>query len=315
MEFAGHSTVCQTALEVLAQMADSIGETQSAALWRDRAAKMRAAIPARYLITDPKYGRVWTLESAGWPNQSTVLGPLIFLADYRGFAPQDDDPAWRPVNEAAYQRLIDTYRPFGFYGWAMGYGQGFVTQAALLLDRMKDVTPMLNWTAPETYDAEIHSFVVPEGVQVSPDGRYIFRTGDQGNGVQEAEIVKIFRLLIGVDDNQPQRLHIMPRLPYGWSEIAVSKYPALVEHNGNRETALLRYDLRRAGDRITLDISADRALGPVSLRLGPFEKQPVAADVLVNGKHPSPSKIDQSGDSWWVSFTTSIGPAAAAAGK
>ena len=105
---------------------------------------------------------------------------------------------------------------------------------------------MLNWTARETYDAEIHSFVVPEGVQVTPDGRCIFRTGDQGNGVQEAEIVKIFRLLIGVDDNQPQRLRIMPRLPYGWSEIAVSKYPALVEHNGNRETALLHYDLRRA---------------------------------------------------------------------
>jgi len=302
--------VCMTALEALAQMADSIGETQSAALWRDRAQKMRAAISARYAITDPKYGRVWTLESAGWPNQSTVLGPLIFLADYRGFAPQDDDPAWRPVNEAAYQRLIDTYRPFGFYGWAMGYGQGFVTQAALLLDRMKDVTPMLNWTARETWDPEIHSFIVPEGVQIDPTGRYLFRTGDQGNGVQEAEIVKIFRILIGIDDNQPERLRIMPRLPYGWTEIAVSKYPALVEHNGNRETALLRYDLRRAGNRLSLDISADRQLGSVSMRLGPFAKQPAATDVLVNGKHPSQPDIEQSGDSWWISFTTPIGPAA-----
>ena len=307
--------VCMTALEALAQMADSIGETQSAALWRDRAAKMRAAIPARYVITDPKYGRVWTLESAGWPNQSTVLGPLIFLADYRGFAPQDDDPAWRPINEAAYQRLIGTYRPVGFYGWAMGYGQGYVTQAALLLDRMKDVTLMLNWTARETYDAEIHSFVVPEGVQVSPDGRYIFRTGDQGNGVQEAEIVKIFRLLIGVDDNEPRRLRIMPRLPYNWTEIAVSKYPALVEHNGNRETALLHYDLRRTGNRLSLDITTDRPLGPVAMRLGPFAKQPSVTDVLVNGKHPSQPNIEQSGDSWWVSFTTPIGPAARTAAK
>jgi hypothetical protein len=305
--------ICMTALEALAQMAESIGETQSAALWRDRATKMRAAISARYAITDPKYGRVWTLDDAGWPNQSTVLGPLIFLADYRGFAPQDDDPAWRPVNEAAYQRLIDTYRPVGFYGWAMGYGQGFVTQAALLLDRMKDVTSMLDWTARETYDAQIHSFVVPEGVQVDPTGRYVFRTGDQGNGVQEAEIVKIFRLLIGVDDNHPQRLRIMPRLPYDWSEIAVTKYPALVEQNGNRERALLQYDLRRAGDHMSLEIAADRPLGPVSMRLGPFAKEPAAADVLVNGKHPSDAKIGQSGDSWWMSFITSIGPAAVAA--
>jgi len=37
--------------------------------------------------------------------------------------------------------------------------------------------------------------------------------------------------------------------------------------------------------------------------------------VLVNGKHPSDSKIEQSGDSWWVSFTTSIGPATVAAAK
>jgi len=304
--------VCMTALEALAQMADSIGETQSATSWRDRAEKMRAAISARYAITDPKYGRVWTLDYAGWPNQSTVLGPLIFLADYHGFAPEDDDSSWRPINKAAYQRLIDTYRPFGFYGWAMGYGQGFVTQAALLLDRMKDVTPMLHWAARETYDAEIHSFVVPEGVQVTPDGRYLFRTGDQGNGVQEAEIVKIFRLLIGVDDNQPERLRIMPRMPYGWNEIAVSKYPALVEQNGKRQTAMLHYDLRRAGRSMTLDISSDRPLDAVALRLGPFENQPAAADVLVNDKHPSQPNIAQSGDSWWVSFTAPIGPVAVA---
>jgi hypothetical protein len=318
--------VCMEALNALADMAASIGEKEVAQQWWDRAGMMREAISKQYIITDPKYGRVWTLESAGWPNQSTVLGPLIFLADYRGFAPQEDG-TWRPVNEAAYQRLIDTYKPFGFYGWAMGYGQGFVTQAALLLDRMKDVTPMLEWTARETYDAEIHSFVVPEGVQVTPDGRYVFRTGDQGNGVQEAEIVKVFRLLIGVDDNDyphkvpveqaiSQHLRIMPRLPYGWSEIAVSKYPALVDYDdGKREIAYLRYELRRAGNRMTLDISADRPIGPVAMRLGPFEKQPMAADVLVNGKHPTDAKIEQSGDSWWVSFTTPIGPAAAAASK
>lgn len=307
--------VCMTALEALAQMADSIGETQSATLWRDRAAKMRAAIPANYVITDPRYGRVWTLDYAGWPNQSTVLGPLIFLADYRGFAPQDDDPAWRPINEAAYQRLIDTYRPFGFYGWAMGYGQGFVTQAALLLDRMKDVTPMLDWTARETWDAGIHSFVVPEGVQVSPDGRYVFRTGDQGNGVQEAEIVKIFRLLIGVDDNHPERLRIMPRLPYGWSEISVGEYPALVEQEGKQETARLGYDLRREGDRMNFLIFSNRPLARVAIRLGPFEKQPVAADVMMNGKHPADAKIEQSGDSWWVSFAAPIPGDTAAASK
>ena len=300
-------TVCMDALFAFAQMADSIGETESAKLWRDRAEKMHAAIPANYLIDDPKYGRVWTLKDAGWPNKSTVLGPIIFAADVKGFAPSDQDAGWRAWNDAAYQRMIDTYKPFGFYGWAMGYGQGFVTQSALLLDRMKDATTMLDWTAREVDDPEIHSFVVPEGVQVTADGRYVYRTGDQGNGVQEAEIVKIFRILVGVDDVEPQRLRIMPRLPYGWTEMAVDKYPALVERDGKNETAMLHYDLRRVGKRVSLEISADRALGPVAMRLGPFEKQPQAADVLVNGKHPEKPAIEKSGDSWWVRFTAAVG--------
>lgn len=308
-------TVCMDALFALAQMADSIGEAQSAALWRDRAEKMLQAIPARYLITDPKYGRVWTLDHAGWPNQSTVLGPLIFLADSKGFMPQDDDPAWRPANQAAYRRLIDSYRPFGFYGFATGYGQGFVTQAALLLDRMQDVTPMLDWAAREVYVPGINSFLVPEGAQLDPSGHFIFRTGDSGNAVQEAEFVKLFRILIGVDDVQPQRLRIVPRLPYGWTEIAIDKYPALVERQGKTETAYLRYALRRTAGRMDLAISADRDLGLVAMRLGPFATQPQASDVLVNGKHPAEPAIQKSGDSWWVSFTAPVGPVLAAAKK
>lgn len=304
--------VCMTALEGLAQMADSISETESAKLWRDRAEKMRQAIPARYLVDDSKYGHVWTLQDAGWPNQSTVLGPLIFLADYKGFAPQDDDPAWRAANEGAYQRLIGTYKPFGFYGWAMGYGQGFVTQAALLLDRLKDVTPMLEWTARETYDPQVASYIVPEGVQVDPSGTYVFRTGDQGNGVQEAEIVKMYRILIGVDDNEPKRLRVMPRMPYGWSEIAVDRYPALVESDGKIETAQLHYSLRRVNGHMSMEISADRSLGSVAMRLGPFEKQPLPSDVLVNGKHPADVKAEHSGDSWWASFAAPVGAVASA---
>ena len=75
---------------------------------------------------------------------------------------------------------------------------------------------------------------MPEGVEVDPTGSYGFGTGDLGNGVQEAEIVKVFRILIGVDDTCPQRLRIMPRLPYSWNEVVVEKYPVLFEREGRR---------------------------------------------------------------------------------
>ena len=111
--------ICMTALESLARMADSIGQTESATLWRDRAAKMRSAMFSHYIISDPKYGSVWTLQYAGWPNKSTVLGPLITQADSTAYAPETD-PKWQSADSAAYQRLIDTYKPLGFYGgrWA-----------------------------------------------------------------------------------------------------------------------------------------------------------------------------------------------------
>jgi hypothetical protein len=298
--------ICMTALEGLAQMADSIGETSSAALWRETAGKMRKAISAQYITTDPKYGRVWTQDHAGWPNRSTVLGPLIFTADYKGFAPSEIYPAWKSVDEATYQRLIDTFYPFGFYGWAMGYGQGFITQSALLLDRMRDATTMLDWTAKEIYDPRFGSFVVPEGVQIDPAGRYWYSTGDLGNGVQEAEIVKVLRIMIGVDDNQPRQLRIFPRMPYGWTEMEVDKYPALVESQGRTEIALIHYDLKRTASGMSLQLSSDRVLGPVDVRLGPFKTQPQASDVLVNGRHVVKPSIEKGGDSWWIAFNLTL---------
>ncbi len=300
--------ICMDALRALAQMADSIGETNSAAQWDARADEMQAAIGRQYIINDPKYGRVWTLEHAGWPYQTTVLGPLVFSADDDGFAPQDEDDHWRTVNEAAYQRLIDTWRPFGFYGLTMGYGQGFVTESALLLDRMRDATEMLNWAAKEIYDPRFGCFIVSEGVQMDPTGRFWYRFGDLGNGVQEAEIVKTLRLVIGVDDTHPDRLQFYPRLPYDWDEIAVEKYPVLFEDAGKMETALLHYKLERSGNGMKLEIGADKELGPVAMRLGPFENQPELSRVRVNGQSPTGASIEHSGDSSWVSFTMPIGP-------
>ncbi len=311
--------ICMTALESLARMANSIGQTQSAALWRDRAAKMRTAMFSHYIISDPKYGSVWTLDYAGWPNRSTVLGPIILQADYTTYEPHADSPEWQTADRAAYQRLIDTYKPLGFYGWAMGYGQGFVTQSALLLDRMNDATTMFDWTAKEIYDPRRGSaaFIVPEGSQLDPTGHFTFPTGDQGNGVQEAEIVKAFRILLGVDDLgvdniAPQHLRVMPRMPYGWTEIAVDKYPTLFSHDGRVETALLNYRLVRSSGKMSLDISSNKAVGPVSIRVGPFKDSPATTSVLINGKHPDGASVSHSGDSYWVSCTTTLGPRPAA---
>jgi hypothetical protein len=302
-------SICMDALRALAVMADSIDQTRSAAQWRARADEMQEAITDHYIINDPKYGRVWTLKHSSWANRSTVLGPLIFLADYEGWAPDNERDDWRAVNEAAYQRLIDMYQPFGFYGQAMGYGQGFVTESALLLDRMHDATTMLDWAAREVYDPRFNQFdhfIVPEGVQVTMSGQFWYRIGDLGNGVQEGEIVKALRLVIGLDDTNPDRLQFYPRMPYDWNEISVTDYPVLFENAGNMTTTHVSYKLNRAGRRMNLEIHADQDLGPITMRLGPFKKQPSTSDVRVNSQSPNGATVQHSGDSWWIKFTMPI---------
>jgi hypothetical protein len=301
---------CFNALRALAQMADAIGETDSATQWRQRAQQMQEAIGKQYIVNDPKYGRAWKLEFAGWPYKTTVLGPLILSADYEGFAPGNEDADWRVANQAAYQRLIDTYQPFGFYGLTMGYGQGFVTQSALLLDRMHDATVMLDWLAKEIYDPRFGCFIVSEGVQLDPTGKFWYRFGDLGNGVQEMEIVKTLRLVLGVDDTQPARLQFYPRMPYGWIEMAVDKYPVLSQASGRTQTAHLHYKLVRSGDTMQLEIGADNHLGPVAMRLGPFAERPSGSSIRVNGRIPASASVEHQGDSWWVNFKASVGPEA-----
>ena len=93
-------SACMNSLRALAQMADSIGETNSAAQWRACADKMQIAIGNQYIIQDPQYGPDWTLDYANWAYDGSVLGPLIFLADYQGFAPQDENDDRRPVRRS-----------------------------------------------------------------------------------------------------------------------------------------------------------------------------------------------------------------------
>jgi hypothetical protein len=76
---------------------------------------------------------------------------------------------------------------------------------------------------------------------------------------------------------------------------------------------LLHYDLHRAAGSLSLDISADRPLGTVAFRLGPFTSQAEAARARINGKPLEKLAVEQSGDSWWVWSNAAVGPASATA--
>ena len=226
------------------------------------------------------------------------MGPLITIADHRGFSPQDNIPDWQIRDLNAYHRLTASYRPFGFYGVAMGYGQGFVTQSALLLDRMHDASVMLNWLAKAIYYPGYKPYITPEGCEVDESGNFWHRTGDLGNGVQEGETVKALRIVIGVDDNQPERTQLIPRIPDGWSEIHIKKYPLLtIVTNGKRVFRHVQYDLRRSRSQITMQFHSDGPVARMDIRLGPLAGP--AARVEIDGQEKT-AKTVSSGDSFWV---------------
>jgi hypothetical protein len=289
--------LCMEALRAYASMATSIGQSAAAARWISTASRLKAGMEKTYFDTDPALGPTWTLLPAGWPNRSTNLGPLITLADRRGFAPADDDPTWRDRNLNAYLRLTHSYQPFGFYGVAMGYGQGFVTEAALLLDRMKDAGIMLQWLARATYYSTHDPYIVPEGCEMGPDGTFWRRTGDLGNGVQEAEAVKVMRLVIGVDDNDPASTMLIPRLPEAWTSMSVDDYPLLTRSGNANVLRHVAFDLHRTDSRLQLRLHSDGLIASLSVRLGPFSRQP--AHVVVDGRTVT-ARMEHSGDSWWA---------------
>ena len=61
-------------------------------------------------------------------------------------------------------------------------------------------------------------------------------------------------------------------------------------------------ELKRSTIGMKLEISADKELGPVAMRLGPFEKPPKTSNIQFNGQIPADVVIDRSGDSWWAQF-------------
>jgi len=249
---------CMDGLLGFAEMAESIGKNKEAAKWRARAEKMKKGMEKNYIERIKNKPPMWTRKHAGWSYLTSHLAPLIFLADRRGFKPEDDDPEWREINRVTYRRKIDKwsgkapmnddewwwYLPeenryrnhkelyfpkHGNFTVAMGYGQGFMTQAALLLDEMKDAEAMLDFIAQATYYAGYKSYIVPEGVEFDTEAKCWFRTGDLGNGFQQASIMKVIRLAIGVDDTNPRKLTLIPRIPKSWKGLAVDKFPAWVE--------------------------------------------------------------------------------------
>jgi hypothetical protein len=196
------------------------------------------------------------------------------------------------------------FRKYGFVsnsGWSgmggrhdetmCGYGQGFFTQAALMADDVNVYTKCLEGISRLGYDGSVtdplsfemdpwvmHECFSYENYETGRDHTFgaekngrreiMQNPGDEGNLVQEAEILKAFAMVVGVR-LEGSRLIVAPRLPWNWDELEVRDWP-LVGDDGraHRVGMLFRHErwLRKCSVRLT----GIAGIPNVSVRFGPF---------------------------------------------
>ena len=288
------NVIAVEALHGAAEMATAQGDVTLANRWAACATTISRGPVQDLTVRDARYGQTWQATAWGWGYGHESLAPAIINADRLGYTLATGETL--TITQQTYQRQIAL--PSGLQaGRVLGYGQAFVTQAALLLDDMKTAGAALDTLAGFIYDADAGTYLVPEGVAVHPSGSYWYRTGDLGNAMQESEVLKTLALVAGIDDLDGAQLRLIPRLPSQWTGVSVADYPVTV--SGQRMTA--GYTLSRDGNKLRMDITTSRPAPGLSVRLGPLPPG-TKPQVTVDGAS-SPYKTTDSGGSTWVWLT------------
>ena len=311
-------SLCLSVLLASAQMADALGKTDQVRRWRRYARSMERARERhliethhgrqtwRFIRTEDRYRRL-----TDWRSYCQSLGPVIVAADIDGLDTRSlDADLLRATANTLADRLAEAVPPYYFAG-AMGYGQAFITQAALLLDETGHAEQLLRAIAKYVYHPTVEPWIVPEGTAVHPSGQYWYRVGMFANQVQIAEILKVFAVMLGIDDAHPDVLKVLPRLPATWSGAEVRDYPVTTSSAGRVVQGRVSYKLRRSARGMRLHIQADQPVDRLAVRLGPFATSPAKTHLTVSAKQPPGRSVKpdnkplgsqpiKSGDAYWL---------------
>jgi hypothetical protein len=114
-----------------------------------------------------------------------------------------------------------------------------------------------------------------------------------GQDAHIADSTKAVRIMLGVDDNNPDQLRLVPRYPVSWTHMQIKDYPVLI---GNKRQKLT-YQYIRKEDVHTFTYQLEQPVNTINVRLGPLK----STEVMVTVKDQEYSKNTiKSGDSLWV---------------
>jgi hypothetical protein len=286
------------ALMATARMADELGKPANAREDLLLASKLRQAMET-YLVS-ANGAWIWAVDTKTLRPDPAVLNSPVNLgtgslngvgsmyADVLGFLPLES--SWKGVvhSEKTFQSLLDTpsrkteFDRYGIWtqtdmlaggmGSSPSYGQGYAAQDMLLYDKLAMAGKALHWLAVATYSPhyKLHRsspYYFYERTY-SPDavGKINMQEGCGAlNLVNVSEPLKISRLLLGVDDLNPDFVEIIPRIPSDWKGVEAKNWPIKTPNGIVRVN--LRFESRRTGAEFTLQLAPGETIQHLKVRI------------------------------------------------
>lgn len=292
---------CLHGVKLAIRMAEQLGETERAARWFKLAERLKQGI-LDHLLDDSECGPIWHTEAnCDWQDHAHKLVPIQLATEGDSYTPLEDYAAGDEADRRYLDVSLNTYRHLmkdkkydclRMYG----YGQGMMTQAALLLDRMEDASRFIDKLVTHCYLPKFGRWTGPEGIIVHRSGRYYLPVnGYMGQDSHVADSTKALRLMLGIDDNRPDELRLIPRYPAKWERMSISDFP--VTTDGARQKLRYRYERTERGQ--TFSVGFDKPVARYGVRLGPIPAAAKVADVRI-GTMEARYEERTSGDSRWV---------------
>jgi hypothetical protein len=304
---------CLHGIKLSIRMAEQLGRSDLVGRWQALYRRLRQGILA-YLVDETPEGPIWhTYADTDWQDHAHKLAPIHLAADGDTYTPlqagAEDaiEQRFLEISRSTYRTLMKgkNYNCLRMYG----YGQGMMTQAALLLDEMTDAAHFLDELLTHCYLPRLEGWASPEGIIVHPSGKfYVPVNGYMGQDSHAADSTKALRLMLGIDDNDPQHLRLVPRFPAAWKQLSIAQFPVLT----GAQRQHLSYTYQRSDQGQTFQVEFEHPLPNFDVRLGPLPSAAVVSHVSYNQAEVQ-YELQQSGDSSWIWLCGLSGAAGAGA--
>ena len=291
------------ALLSVARLARQAGESALAKECQKAAGRLDRAILTDLRLADGTW--LWCRRASDRAIDAEVLakpynqaysglnGVLSMSADVLGFDPVIMGVEWVSACVSTFLDLLSyplRLRQFSAHGlWTQfgadtmyqglltspSYGQGYALQCMLLLDRSDLYTKAIDWLAHATCEPLPGQYLDRTSPYhfyeryYSPDAVGRFNL-DEGCGalnlVNVMEPLKAARLIVGMDDHDPDQIKLMPRIPRGWTGLSARNLPVYI----GGKTARVDLDVASDGEGTvrSIRLQSDVPLPSITLRKG-----------------------------------------------